>query len=123
MKNKPQQAEIVLAIPKPAEPKDGMSCWALVELFGRQRIVGRVSQQAVGIAALLRVDVPDLTKDGAIVRKGFTRFYGPSAIYSLTPIDENAVRQLLPMISGEPVKEWECAFRGRSDDDGYGGQV
>ena len=121
MKNTKDNTEIVLAVPEPAEPKDGISCWAVVELFGRQRIVGRVSQQSLGVAALLRVDVPDLTKDGKIVRKGFTRFYGPGAIYSLTPVDEQAVRQLLPMISGEPVKEWEYQFRGHSEDDGYGG--
>lgn len=110
------KTEIVLAVPEPAKLEDGISCWALVELFGRQRIVGRVSQQQVGVAALLRVDVPDLTKDGVIVRKGFTRFYGPGAIYSLTPCDEKAVRQLLPMISGEPVKAWEYMFRGESDE-------
>ena len=68
------------------------------------------------MAALIRVDVPDLTKDGKIVRKGFTRFYGPSAIYSLTPVDEDAVRQLLPMISGEPVKDWEYRFGKRSEE-------
>jgi len=98
----------------PGEQKNGIDCWALVELFGRQRIVGRVSTQQVGVAALLRVDVPDLTKDGVLVRKGFTRFYGPGAIYSLTPVDENSVPSLLPMISGEPVKEWEYRFSGRA---------
>lgn len=112
---------IVPVIEKPSGSREGIDCWALIELFGHQRIVGKVSTEAVGSAALLRVDVPDLTKDGVVLRKGFSRFYGPSAIYSLTPVDESAVRQLLPMISGEPVKEWEYRFAGRGASD-YDGQ-
>jgi hypothetical protein len=107
----PHEKQTALALPIPeAKPADGLDCWALVELFGHQRIVGKVSTQVLGAAALLRVDVPNLLKDGKIVRQGFTRFYGPAAIYSLTPVDEAAVRELLPMISGEPIKEWEYRF-------------
>lgn len=111
-----KKAEAIVPVVETPEPKaNGLEGWALVELFGRQRIVGRCSTQTVGVAALIRVDVPDLTKDGKVVRKGFTRFYGPGAIYSITPVDEDSVRQLLPHISGEPVKEWEYRF-GRSYD-------
>jgi hypothetical protein len=101
----------------------GLDGWALVELFGRQRIVGRISTQQVGVAALIRVDVPDLTKDGKVVRDGFTRFFGPGAIYSITPVTESAVRALLPMLEGSPVKEWEYSFPGRhaQEEDVYGG--
>lgn len=109
-------------IPLEAEPEapangKGIEGWALLELFGHQRIVGRVSTQVVGVAALVRVDVPDLTKGGKVVRKGFTRFYGPGAIYSITPVDETAVRQMLPFISGQPVKEWEYRFSGSESED------
>lgn len=110
------RAIVPLTSPDAGQSAQGIDCWALLELFGHQRICGRISTQMVGAAALIRVDVPDLTKAGKVVRKGFTRFYGPAAIYSLTPVDEAAVRQLLPMISGEPVKEWEYRFsRGESD--------
>jgi hypothetical protein len=76
--------------------------WALVELFGHQRIVGYLSQQTFPSGVLFRVDVPDLLKDGKSVRAGFTRYFGLSAIYSITPVDEQTVRELLPMISGTP---------------------
>lgn len=113
--NKEQQA--IIRVVEVEDPKaNGVEGWALIELFGRQRIVGRCSTQTVGVAALIRVDVPDLTKDGKLVRKGFTRFYGPGAIYSITPVNEEAVRQLLPHISGEPVKEWEYRFTRSSYD-------
>ena len=107
---------IVPTVEKSNGSNGGIDCYALIELFGHQRIVGKVTQQVVGVAALLRVDVPDLIKNGEVVRKGFTRFYGPSAVYSLTPIDENAVRDLLPMISGQPVKEWEYRFASREEE-------
>jgi hypothetical protein len=99
----------------PKEATSGIDCWALVELFGHQRICGKASTQTVGVATFIRVDVPDLTKKGKVVRQGFTRFYGPGAIYSLTPVDEQAVREMLPMISCEPVKEWEYCFNRGSE--------
>lgn len=83
-------------------PAGELKSWALVELFGHQRIVGFLSQQTFGTGVLFRVDVPDLTKDKKTIRKGFTRYFGLSAIYSITPVDEATVRELLPMIDGTP---------------------
>lgn len=93
---------IILAEPSQAEqPK--LKSWALVELFGHQRIVGFVSEQTFGTGVLFRVDVPDLLKDGKVIRDGFTRYFGLGSIYSITPIDEATVRQLLPSIDGTPA--------------------
>jgi hypothetical protein len=92
-------------IPAPAEPeaKPELKDWALVELFGHQRIVGYLSQQTFGTGVLFRVDVPDLLKDGKKVRDGFTRYFGLQAIYSITPVTEEIVRSLLPSIDGTPA--------------------
>lgn len=54
--------------------------WAIVELFGHTKIAGKVAEQQIAGGTFLRVDVPDL--EG---RPCFTRFYGASAIYSITP--------------------------------------
>jgi hypothetical protein len=88
--------------PQPKEETAELKSWALVEIFGHQRIVGFLSQQTFGSGVLFRIDVPDLKKGGAIVRKGFTRYFGLSAIYSITPITEDVVRELLPTIDGLP---------------------
>ncbi len=88
--------------------------WALCEMFGHQRIVGMVTVDPIDFPGMVRVDVPDLLKDGNIERPGFTRYFGKSALYSVTPISEEGVRELLPHIDGRPAKplslshgEWE----------------
>lgn len=91
---------IVVHDQSPVEPE--LKSWALVELFGHQRIVGYMSQQTFGTGVLFRVDVPDLLKDGKSIRRGFTRYFGLSAIYSITPCDEDTVRRMLPNIDGTP---------------------
>jgi hypothetical protein len=96
-----KKAAIILAEQAP-EPETKLKDWALVELFGHQRIVGYVSEQTFGTGVLFRVDVPDLLKDGKITRKGFTRYFGLGSIYSITPISEDVVRKLLPNIDGTP---------------------
>jgi hypothetical protein len=86
----------------PQEKADGLKSWALVELFGHQRIVGAMTVDPPEFPGMVRVDVPDLLKDGKVERPGFTRYLGRAAIYGATPIDEATVRQLLPAIDGKP---------------------
>ena len=38
--------------------KNGFNEWALVELFGHQKIVGKVTEATLAGGAFLRVDVP-----------------------------------------------------------------
>lgn len=102
------------------ESQPELKAWALVELFGHQRIVGYLSQQTFGTGVLFRVDVPDLTKDGKTVRQGFTRYFGLSAIYSITPVDEATVRRMLPSIDGTPGEARPLSLRSFSRDE-YGG--
>ena len=81
-----------------------LQAWALVELFGHQRIVGKVTVDPADFPGMVRVDVPDLLKDGKVVRQGFTRYFGRAALYGVTPITEDAVRQFLPEIDGHPAR-------------------
>lgn len=114
MKN---QLDPIVLVPKAeTEPSTELKSWALVELFGHQRIVGFLSQQTFGTGVLFRVDVPDLTKDGEIVRDGFTRYFGLSAIYSITPVSEEIVRSLLPSIDGTPGSARPLSARSYGDD-------
>jgi hypothetical protein len=78
--------------------------WALVELFGHQRIVGMVTVDPIDLPGMVRVDVPDLLKAGEVERPGFTRYFGKSALYAVTPISEQSVRELLPHVDGHPSR-------------------
>ena len=71
-------------------------------MFGHQRIVGKVSEATLAGGAFLRVDVPGFNGE-----KAFTRFYGPSAIYSLSPVDETIARGLMERYRNEPVSRFE----------------
>lgn len=76
--------------------------WALVELFGHNRIVGLVSEATLAGGAFLRVDVPAFNGE-----KAFTRFYRPEAICSLGPISEEIARGLMAVHRNEPVSRYE----------------
>jgi hypothetical protein len=89
------------AEPKPAEP---LQSWAVVELFGHQRIVGLVTVEPPEFPGMIRVDVPDLLKDGTVTRVGLTRYIGKASLYSVTPCDEETVRRLLPHVDGKPSR-------------------
>ena len=72
--------------------------WAIVELFGHSRIAGKVSEQVIAGDTFLRVDVPEVDGEAE-----FTRFYGASAIYSITPTTEGVARQAVAVLQARPV--------------------
>ena len=72
--------------------------WAIVELFGHNKIAGYVTTAIIGISAMLRVDVPEVETMSA-----YTRFYGPGAIYSLTLVTEDIAKAALKAIRPEAV--------------------
>ncbi len=104
MRKQNQLALIETKKPDEQPETDGLKSWALVELFGHQRIVGMVTVDPVDFPSMVRVDVPDLLKDGRVVRAGFTRYFGRGALYAVTPITEQSVRNLLPHVDGHPSR-------------------
>jgi len=83
------------------EEKTGYEGWAIVELFGRQMIAGRLTTEVVGGGSFVRVDVP--ATDGA---PGFTKFFGPGAIYAITPTDEATAAVATAKLRVRPVEAW-----------------
>ena len=104
-----------LALLPEAKQTPALTSFALVELFGHQRIVGWLVVNPPEFPSMIRIDVPDLMKDGKVLRAGFTRYVSQSALYGVTPITEEAVRQLLPTISGRP--EAKPLSFGRPEDE------
>lgn len=62
--------------------------WALVEVFGHRQHYGRVTEVERFGTKMLRVDVPRAEPD-----QFDTFFYGGAAIFSMTPMTEEAARK------------------------------
>lgn len=86
--------------------RDPFHAWAIVELFGHTRIAGLVSEEQIGGATFIRVDIPN-DQD----TRRTTRYLGPSAIYSITPVEELIARRLAESIRYRPVQPYELPER------------
>lgn len=87
------------------EPQAPPALWAIVELFGHQRIAGRISEQTFGGASLVRVDVPEVEKGGRTIR-AHTRSFGGGAIYAVNWCDEETARLAAASIEHEPMSPY-----------------
>lgn len=76
----------------------------IVELFGHSKVAGKVTEQQIGGASFIRVDVPTTPN-----REGFTKFYHPNAVYAMTPVDEDVAQKAAANFDQAPVKRWELA--------------
>lgn len=76
--------------------------WAIVEIFGHRRHVGRAREEERFGAKMLRIDVPSLTADPTLFDAAdgkkpeppivwASHYYGGSSIFSYTPTDEATV--------------------------------
>ena len=83
------------------QKEEQLDSWALLELFGHQKIVGRAKEASLAGGAFIRVDVPEHNGQPA-----FTRFFSPGAIYSISPVSEAVARKLLDHYRNEPVTEF-----------------
>lgn len=76
--------------------------WCIVEIMGHQRYAGRVTEQTVGGAAFVRVDVPE--SDG---RPAFTKLFGAGSIYSISPVAEEIARAVAQELRREPMSIYD----------------
>lgn len=81
--------------------KETFESWAIIELFGHNQIAGHVTEQAIGGASFIRVDVPEV--DG---KPAFTKFFGGDAIYAITPTTEEIATEAASRLDVRPVALW-----------------
>ena len=80
----------------PGEARPGFASWAILEAMGFKKLAGFVQEETIAGAALLRIDVPPTTK-----RTGYTKYFGPTSIYCLTPTSEDIARR-----AAEEIEAW-----------------
>ena len=76
--------------------------WAVVNLFGHQKMGALVTEQTVGGVSFVRVDIPATSKGSA-----YTRLLGSGAIYSIDFCTEEVARAAAEYASPQPVQSWE----------------
>lgn len=76
--------------------------FALIELFGHTRISGKVTEQTIGGASFIRVDVPETPSQPA-----FSRLFNPSAIYAINPITEETMLEMAKNLDKAPLQSWD----------------
>lgn len=76
--------------------------YALVELMGRQRIAGKVSERVIAGAGMLQVDVPETKHNPK-----FTRFISPNGVYAINPIDEKTCQVYAENLHVKPIDSWD----------------
>lgn len=75
--------------------------WAILELMGHRRLIGRLSTATIAGASFLRIDIP--REEGAET----TQFYSPSAVYAITPTTEELARRAAHLNTVAPVSRFE----------------
>lgn len=76
--------------------------WAVLELFGHNRLAGRVTESTIGGSSFIRLDVPG--QNGDIL---WTRFYNPAAVYSICPVSKEVALKVASHAIAPPVYRWE----------------
>ena len=76
----------------------GFNEWAIVEIMGHQKFAGRVSEQIVAGAALLRIDIPAVGEQVA-----FTKLFGMSSVYAITPTTELIATSVASKLRQVPI--------------------
>ena len=102
-------------------------CWAIVEVMGHSKYAGFVSEQAMGGASFVRVDVPECVyeeerpgkdADGyvdygaprvksTVTVPAFTKLLGQSSIFAITPTTEHLARAAASGFRARPISEYD----------------
>lgn len=80
-----------------AEP-DMAAMWAIIEIMGRQKIAGKISEQTLADKVFLRVDVPAVGDEPA-----FSQLLSGAAIYRVTPVTESIALAAARQIKKDPI--------------------
>ena len=76
--------------------------WAIVELFGHTQLSGKVTTETIAGQEFMRIDVPKTKRVPE-----FTKYHLPSAIYGLTPVNEDYAIRMAERINAQPINDYK----------------
>lgn len=81
--------------------------WAIVEIMGHKRFAGKVTEQAMGGASFVRIDVPEISLPTGDVLPAFTKLFGAASIYCISPCTEESARMFAQSIRAKSFSRYE----------------
>lgn len=80
----------------------GFDQWAILEIMGHQTYAGRVSEQTIGGASFVRIDVPAVGK-----LQPFSKLFGAASIYCITPVTEEVAIARATTLGQQPLSVYD----------------
>ena len=80
--------------------REAFDQWVILELMGHRRLAGHLTEQEIGGASFLRLDVPADPQR--------TQFYSAAAVYAIHPVTEETARLCARKWTYEPVGAWDA---------------
>ncbi|MBO0947549.1 hypothetical protein [Fibrella forsythiae] len=80
---------------------------AIIELFGHQKMAGKVSEYQLG-GNFIRIDVPETSTQGA-----YCRIVNPSAVYAINPVTEEVAKGMAEHLQTKPIEAWDISTMQR----------
>ena len=81
---------------------EGFNGWAILEVFGHRKLGGRVQVNPPEMPGMVRIDV--IAESNTPLA---TQYYGPTAIFCMTPATEETARRMAKASTIRPVQPWE----------------
>ena len=113
------------------EERQGFDQWGIVEVMGRRRYAGHITEQEIAGASFVRVDVPEVTTRANFaetVIPAYTKYVGTGSVYMITPTTEDVARKSAVQIAqwdGDPLpvslpteRQIPATVGASTDDDG-----
>lgn len=79
-----------------------LELFAVVELFGHQKMAGKVTEHNFGTATFVKVSVPETNEQPA-----YDRLLNPSAIYAINPVTEEVANEMAKQFQQRPIESWD----------------
>lgn len=80
--------------------------WAIVDVMGHQRYVGRVTEQVIAGQGFVRVDIPKTSEVEA-----WTKLIGTASIYAITPVDKDIALQMAERAKEKPIEAYQLTAK------------
>ena len=88
--------------------------WGVVEVMGRGRFAGQISEHVIAGAGFVRVDVPALDNVD-----GFSKLLSPASIFAITPTNEVTAKMAARQFRSQPLVLYSASTsRLLRDEDG-----